>query len=205
MQKYTCRSNAVFSRIAGILIVASCYMLPQVSRAAAPPGTVAQRYIECSRPSLQIGDAVVSQGSGGYGIEVRGERYFFVYDERLTFSLLSTDGRSPVAHVKADRSPSQFSEQAQWRERWLEDIAERSGVPLIRQTAVGNVTLLTVNKKALTGKFAGLSVLIDAPHQVFVQWEWDNATGYAGPQDVAALQAATWKTLVPCLAKDPAR
>jgi hypothetical protein len=205
MQTYAFRGNAICSRIAAIVMVAACCTLPQTSRAAAAPGTVAQRYVECARPSLRIGDAIASQGNGGYGIEVQGERYFFVYDERLTFSLLSADGRFPAAHVKVDRSSSQFSEQAQWRERWLEDIAERSGVPLIRQAPEGSIILLTVNKKALTGKSAGLSVLIDAPHQVFVQWEWDNSGNYAGPQDVAALQAATWKSLVPCLAKDTSR
>lgn len=204
MQKNHCRINAIPAYIAAILIVASCLALPQTSYAAASPGSAAQRYIECARPALQIGDAIVSQGNGGYGIEVQGERYFFVYDERLTFSLLSADGRSPAAHVKLDRSPSQFSEQSQWRERWMEDIAERSRVPLIRQAPAGSVTLLTVNKKALTGKSAGLSVLIDPAHQIFVQLEWDNSTSYAGPQDVAALQAATWKNLLPCLARDTA-
>jgi hypothetical protein len=150
---------------------------------------------------LRVGDTVATLPGGGYGIEVQGERYFFVFDERSTFSLLSADGSASVAHIKVDRSPSKFSEQSQWRERWLADIAERSGVPLIRRTPSGKLKLLTVNKKALAGKSAGLSVLADSEHKVFVQWEWDNSATYTGPEDVAAIQAATWKKLIPCLAK----
>lgn len=201
MQKYSRSGGAIFARLAGIFMVAVCLTSPRESRAEASASTVAERYVQCSRPLLRIGDAIASQGNGGYGIEVQGERYFFVFDERLTFSLLSADGSAGVAHVKIDQSPSEFSEQARWRERWMEDIAERSGVPLIRQGQTGKVTLFTVNKKALTGKSAGLSVLVDPQHKVFVQWEWDNSTNYAGPQDVVAVQAATWKNLLPCLAK----
>lgn len=201
MQKYARSGSAVISRLAAILIVATCLASPQKSRAETAGATVAERYIECSRPLLRIGDAVATLPGGGYGIEVQGERYFFIFDERSTFSLLSADGSSSVAHIKVDRSPSEFSEQSQWRERWLADIAERSGVPLIRQTPSGKLKLLTVNKKALTGKSAGLSVLADSEHKVFVQWEWDNSATYTGPQDVAAIQAATWKKLIPCLAK----
>jgi hypothetical protein len=201
MQKYARSGSPIIARLTAILIVAICLTSPQKSRAGPPSATVAERYIECSRPLLQIGDAVAHLPSGGYGIEVQGERYFFVFDERSTFSLLSADGSSPVAHIKIDRSPSEFSEQSQWRERWLADIAERSGVPLIRQTPSAKLKLLTVNKKVLTGKSAGLSVLVDSEQKVFVQWEWDNSVSYTGPQDVAAIQDATWKKLIPCLAK----
>lgn len=192
----------MFSRFGGgVVVVALCLTMAQQARAAAPVVNVAERYVACSSPPLRIGDAIESLGRGGYGIEVQGERYFFVFDERSTFSLLTADGGVAVAHVKVDRSPSEFSEQAQWRERWIADVAERSGVPLIRQTPSGKVTLFTVNKKTLTGKSAGLSVLIDSPRKVFVQWEWDNSANYTGPQDVVAIQAATWKNLIPCLAK----
>ena len=201
MQKYFGSGGSIISRLAGVVMVAICLALPQTSRAETAGVTVAERYVECLRPLLRIGDAVANQGAGGYGIEVQGEGYFFVFDERSTFSLLMADGNSPVAHVKIDRSPSEFSQQSQWRERWLADIAERSGVPLIRQTPHGKLKLLTVNKKALTGKSAGLSVLVDSEHKVFIQWEWDNAASYTGPQDVVAIQAATWKNLIPCLAK----
>jgi hypothetical protein len=201
MKKYSCLGDAIFFRIAWSLIAAICLASALKSRAAAPVVTVAERYIECSRPLLRIGDPITNQGPGGYGIEVQGERYFFVFDERLTFSLLTADGGAAVAHVKIDRSSSEFNQQAQWRERWIKDIAERSGVPLIRQTPSGKVTLLTVNKKALTGKSAGLSVLIDSPHKAFVQWEWDISASYTGPHDVVAIQAATWKNLIPCLEK----
>lgn len=201
MQKCSRSGGAILARLAGIIVLAICLTSPQESRAEASAVTVAERYVQCTRPLLRIGDAIASEGNGGYGIEVQGERYFFVFDERLTFSLLLADGSAGIAHVKIDRSPSEFNEQARWRERWLEDIAERSGVPLIRQGQTGGVTLFTVNKKALSGKSAGLSVLIDPRHKAFVQWEWDNSTKYAGPQDVVAVQAATWKNLLPCLAK----
>ena len=191
---------AIFFRLAGTFSVAVCFALPTILHAEVSLSTAAKRYVECSRPLLQVGEVIADQGAGGYGIEIHDEPYYFMFKGRQTFSLLSKDGGA-VAHVKIDQPPvEEFSEQVQWRERWMEDIAERSGVPLHRQALSGQIMSLTVNKKSLTGKFAGLSVLVDSQRKLFVQWEWDHSSRYAGPKDLAAMQASTWTNLMPCIA-----
>ncbi len=183
------------------IVLFSLLLLPaSTSRAMESQTALPEPYVQCAAPLLLEGDEVERYDQNGYGIEIDGERYFLVYSERATFSLVSADKGTPVAHLKIDHSPSKFDEQARWRERWMQDIAKRSDVPLLRK-ATGKITILTVNKKALTGKNAGLSVLIDAPRKTFVQWEWANSANYTGTQDVATLQLATWKKVVPCLEK----
>jgi hypothetical protein len=55
--------------------------------------------------------------------------------ERMGFSLQAGMDGPVAAVVKLDRPPTgQFEEQARWREHWLRDVAQRSGVALDERT-----------------------------------------------------------------------
>lgn len=187
------------------LFVGACLSLPALGHAKneqAALGAVAQRHGDCLRPAFGVGEALSKDDFGGYGIEVQGERYWVMVPQRLTFQLLGKDGAEVLARVNLDRPPiAEFEEQARWRARWLEDVAERSGVALIRQDLRDGAQLLTVNKAVLKGQFAGLSMLVDTRRRSFAEWDWSILPRYAGAQDVAATQAAVWERLLPCLSK----
>ena len=206
MKDMMIRHRSFLLYCAAPLLAAACLTLPMKAQAAKQQielSGVAQRHAACLRPSFTTGAAVSSQDTGGYGIEVQGERFWVALEQRVTFPLSSRDGADVFAQVKLDRPPgAEFKEQARWRVRWLEDVAARAGVEVERQTLPNDVQLLTVNKKVLTGKFAGLSLLVDTPRQSFAQWDWSTLARYAGPQDVLATQAAVWTQLMPCLAKN---
>jgi hypothetical protein len=197
--------RSILFRFAARLLVGACLTLPMPGHAKneqAALGTVAQRHGDCLRPAFGVGELVRKDDFGGYGIEVQGERYWVMVPQRLTFQLLGKDGAEVLARVNLDRPPiAEFEEQARWRARWLEDVAERSGVALLRQELRDGAQLLTVNKAALKGQFAGLSMLVDPRRKSFAQWDWSILPRYAGAQDVLATQAAVWERLVPCLLK----
>ncbi|MET3134795.1 hypothetical protein AAKU55_005097 [Oxalobacteraceae bacterium GrIS 1.11] len=197
--------RSIVRYFAACLLATACLAFPVAAHAKNEKpalATVAQRHGECLRPSFKTDEAVASEGTGGYGIEVQGERYWVALDERMTFALLPQEGGDAIAQVKLDRPPAEdFDEQARWRARWLEDVAERAGVPLNRQALAGDAQLLTLNKKTLTGKFVGLSLLVDTQRKLFVQWDWSKLSRYTGPQDALAAQTAVWERLIPCLLK----
>ncbi len=197
--------RSILIRFAARLFVGACLTLPALGHAKneqAALSTVAQRHGDCLRPAFAVGEAVSRDDFGGYGIEVQGERYWVMVPQRLTFQLLGADGAEVLARVNLDRPPvAEFDEQARWRARWLEDVAERAGVALVRQDLRDGAQLLTVNKAALKGQFAGLSMLVDSRRKSFAQWDWSILPRYAGAQDVLATQAAVWERLVPCLFK----
>lgn len=196
-------SQSIPLRFAFRLLAGACLALPMLGHAKneqAALGIVAQRHGDCLRPSFGTGEMVAKDDFGGYGIEVKGERYWVMVPQRMTFQLLGKDGAEVLARVNLDRPPAaEFDEQARWRARWLEDVAERAGVALIRQDLRGGAQLLTVNKAALKGQFAGLSMLVDPQRKSFAQWDWSILRRYAGAQDVAATQTAVWERLIPCL------
>ena len=190
-------------RVAVRFLVGACLTLPMLGHGKneqAALDTVAKSHGKCLRPSFGVGEVVSKDNFGGYGIEVQGERYWAMVPQRMTFQLLSRDGAEVLARVNLDRPPvAEFDEQARWRVRWLEDIAERAGVALNRQGLRDGAQLLTVNKDELKGQFAGMSMLVDTRHKSFAQWDWSILPRYAGAQDVAAAQAAVWGQLMPCL------
>gem|GEM_PF-2274689 len=187
------------------LLAGACLALPLAVCAKADEpalASVAQRHGECLGSSFKTGSTVASQDVGGYGIEVQGERYWVALEGRLTFSLLQVGGGDAVAQVKLDRPPSaDFDEQARWRERWLEDVAARSGVTLERRALPENAQLLTLNKKTLSGRFLGLSLLVDPQRKLFVQWDWNKLARYTDPRDLLTTQKAVWEALIPCALK----
>jgi hypothetical protein len=203
MRKIMHLHATILHRCVAYFLTVACLALPMAAHAKnAPPLTaIAQLQGECARPTFKIGE-VADHGASGYGIEVQGERYWVALNERLTFPLLAHDGGDVIAQLKLERAPSNnFGEQSAWRERWLQDVAARAGVSLKRQALQGGAFLLTLNKKALTGKFAGLSLLVDSERQLFAQWDWSNLPSYAGPQDMVTMQTAVWERLIPCFLK----
>jgi len=171
------------------------------AHASAPNASqAATKYVECGKPLLRENSSPASLGKAGFRIDVSGESYFFDTDERVLISFESADSSGAVAHVKLDQPPvALFREQAIWRERFMQDVAERSSVELERTTPGPGLTLFTVNKSSLKGKFVGISLLIDAVRGVAVQWDWDMSDRYGSINDVKALQDKIWKRLVPCL------
>ncbi len=159
----------------------------------------AQHHVECARPAFRA-DRVEVVLHPGYGIEVRGEPYWVALEGRSRFALLLPGSDEAVAQVTIDRPPAEeFEEQARWRLRWLEGVAVRSGVEPVRQALPEGAALLTINKKALVGRAAGISMLTDPRRRLFVQWDWTILPRYAGVQDAAAMQAAVRQRLLPCV------
>ena len=150
-------------------------------------------------PAFTTNDAGAVLHPDGYNIDVEGERYTVILKERLNFSVFFEKSDDPVAELHMERSLREdFDDQVLWRTRWFEDIAQRSGVELDKQALPGDAFLLTVNKEKLTGKFAGLSLLVDTKHHLFIQWDWKIMPRYADTHDVVAMQTSLFKKLIPC-------
>ena len=192
------------SRGALAFAAALALALPPAARAQglpeATPERAAQRHAECAGPAFRASAVDIASRPAGYGIEVRGEPYWVAVEGRASFALLLPGSDEPVAQVKIDRPPAgDFDEQAAWRQRWLEDVAARAGVEPVRQPLARGGSLLTVNKKALAGRAAGISLLTDPRRRLFVQWDWPILPRYAGVGDAAAMQSAVWARLLPCV------
>jgi hypothetical protein len=175
--------------------------LPALSHAAEQSAPeAANDYIRCSKTSLDTAGPEVLDNVSGFGVVVKGERYFFNLRERVKITFNSPKDGLPIAHVLVDRPPSEeFEEHRAWRERFIEDVAERANSNLERLEPAAGLRAVTVNKKNLKGEFLGLSLLTDRSRGVMVQWNWDNAKRYASPSDLSALQTSIWKDLGPCL------
>jgi len=172
---------------------------------ATPPflDVLVYQYATCVKPAYHQADLLSQDGAGRYQIDVKGETYTVELQERMGFSLQAGIGGPVAAVVKLDRPPTgQFEEQARWRERWLRDVAERSGVKLEERALAGGARLLAVNKGEIKGNYVGQSLLIDPARQLFIDMAWPNTLdiyrGADGLRHVRQVQDDVWKRLLSC-------
>ena len=174
---------------------------------AAPPfpflDVLVYQYANCVKPAYHQADILLQDGAGRYQIDVKGEAYTVELQERMGFSLQAGIGGPVAAIVKLDRPPKgQFEEQARWRERWLRDVAERSGVALDERALANGARLLTVNKGEIKGNYVGQSLLVDPARQLFIDMAWPNTLDiYRGPdglRHVREVQDDVWQRLLSC-------
>lgn len=177
------------------------------STPAAPPfpflDVLVYQYANCVKPAYHQADILLQDGAGRYQIDVKGETYTVELQERMGFSLQAGIGGPVAAVVKLDRPPKgQFEEQARWRERWLRDVAERSGVALDERTLAGGARLLTVNKGEIKGNYVGQSLLLDPARQLFIDLAWPNTLdiyrGADGLRQVREVQDDVLQRLLSC-------
>ena len=177
------------------------------STPAAPPfpflDVLVYQYANCVKPAYHQADILLQDGAGRYQIDVKGETYTVELQERMGFSLQAGIGGPVAAVVKLDRPPKgQFEEQARWRERWLRDVAERSGVVLDERVLAGGARLLTVNKGEIKGNYVGQSLLVDPARQLFIDLAWPNTLdiyrGADGLRQVREVQDDVWRRLLSC-------
>lgn len=172
---------------------------------AAPPflDVLVYEYGQCVQPAYHQADMLFYDGPGSYQLAVKDETYTIALQERMGFSLQAGIGGPVAAVVKLDRPPTgQFEEQARWRERWLRDVAERSGVALDELALVGGARLLAVNKGEIKGDYVGQSLLIDVKRQLFIDIAWPNTLdiyrGADGLRHVRQVQDDVWQRLLSC-------
>jgi hypothetical protein len=126
--------------------------------------------------SITVALREIAAGNGD--LSARTEAYTAELQERMGFSLQAGIDGPVAAVVKLDRPPTgQFEEQARWRERWLRDVAHRSGVVLDERALAGGARKLTVSKGEIRGNFVGQSLLIDPARQLFIDMAWPNTLG----------------------------
>lgn len=173
---------------------------------AAPPflDVLTYEYGQCVQPAYHQADLLFYDGPGNYQISVKDEAYTIALQERMGFSLQAGIDGPVVVEVKLERPlAAQFQEQAQWRERWLRDVAERSGVALDERALAGGARLLIVNKSVITGNYVGQSLMIDPQRQLFVNMAWPNKLpGYKGQGGIALVrkvQDDLWQRMQSCL------
>ncbi|MCA1858732.1 hypothetical protein LE191_01240 [Janthinobacterium sp. HSC-3S05] len=191
--------------VAAAMLCASLSPAMAATSPVEPPflDVLVHQYANCVKPSYHQADLRVQDGVGRYQIDVKGEAYTVELQERLGFSLQAGIDGPVAAIVKLDRPPKeQFGEQARWRERWLRDVAERSGVALDERALGGGARLLTVNKGEIKGNYVGQSLLIDPARLLFIDMAWPNTLGiYRGPdglRHVREVQDDVWKRLLSC-------
>lgn len=182
----TTRKHAVV--VAALCATLSPAMATSTATATAPPflDVLAYAYGQCVQPAYHQADLLFYDGPGSYQLAVKGETYTVALQERMGFSLQAGIDGPVVALVKLDRPPAaQFQEQAQWRERGLRDVAERSGVALEERAATG-----------------GARLLIDPRRRLFVDMAWPNRLpGYQGPDGTALVrkvQDDVWQRMQSC-------
>ena len=193
--------------VAAAALCASLSPAMAASTPAAPPfpflDVLVYQYANCVKPAYHQANLLLQDGAGRYQIDVKGEAYTVELQERMGFSLQAGIGGPVAAVVKLDRPPKgQFEEQARWRERWLRDVAERSGVARCARALAGGARLLTVNKGEIKGNYVGQSLLLDPARQLFIDMAWPNTLGiYRGPaglRHVRAVQDDVWQRLLSC-------
>ncbi|PJJ17016.1 hypothetical protein SAMN05216517_104179 [Janthinobacterium sp. OK676] len=189
-------------------IAALCASLSPAMAASTPAASpfldvLVHQYASCVKPAYHQADLLLQDGTGRYRIDVKGEAYTVELQERMGFSLQAGIGGPVAAVVKLDRPPmGQFGEQARWRERWLRDVAERSGVALDERVLADGARVLTVNKGEIKGNYVGQSLLIDPARQLFIDMAWPNTLDiYRGPdglRHVRQVQDDVWRRLLSC-------
>ncbi len=189
-------------------IAALCASLSPAMAASTPAASpfldvLVSQYANCVKPAYHQADLLLQDGTGRYRIDVKGEAYTVELQERMGFSLQAGIGGPVAAVVKLDRPPmGQFGEQARWRERWLRDVAERSGVALDERVLADGARVLTVNKGEIKGNYVGQSLLIDPARQLFIDMAWPNTLDiYRGPdglRHVRQVQDDVWRRLLSC-------
>jgi len=194
-------------KYAAVALCASLSPAMAAPTPTAPPfpflDVLVYQYANCVKPAYHQADLLVQDGTGRYQIDVKGEAYTVELQERMGFSLQAGIGGPVAAVVKLDRPPKgQFEEQARWRERWLRDVAERSGVALDERALAGGARLLIVNKGEIKGNYVGQSLLIDPARQLFIDMAWPNTLDiYRGPdglRHVRAVQDDVLQRLLSC-------
>ncbi len=182
------------ARLAVILAVLCCH-----AAAAAPaPAEVGRQLARCAAPLL-ASDIEVDSGSGGFAIEALRDRHWLDLAGRASLALRRADGRE-VARVRIHLpAAGQYGLQQRWREHALLDAAARGGGRLRQLDLAGDARLVTLNKRAIKGKYAGVSLLSDAGRGVFVQWHWSTLEEYADDGTLAAAQEAVLQPLLACL------
>jgi len=193
---------------AAVALCALCASLSPAMAASTPAAApfldvLAYQYANCVKPAYHQADLLVQEGTGRYQIDVKGEAYTVELQERMGFSLQAGIGGPVAAVVKLDRPPTgQFAEQARWRERWLRDVAERSGVALDERALAGGARLLAMNKGEIKGNYVGQSLLVDPARQLFIDIAWPNTLDiYRGPdalRQVRQVQDDVWKRMLSC-------
>lgn len=129
------------------------------------------------------------------------DRHWLELAGRASFSLVSAADGELLATVRIDQpAPGQFAAQQGWREHALLDAAARAGGQLRQLDLPTGERLSTLNKRDMTGKYAGISVLSAPESGLFVQWQWTRRPAYAGTRDLDAVQAAVWRDMLPCAA-----
>jgi hypothetical protein len=191
--------NAV--RIAASLAVTSAALLATAAAAepAASPPALAARLAQCAGPGYRSANFDVEPGNGGFALQAVSERHWVDLAGRASFDLVGADSGEPVATVRIDLPPpGQFARQQGLREHALLDAAARTGARLRQVELPSGARLLTLNKREMTGKYAGISVLSDPGSGLFVQWQWMRRDAYGDARDLDAVQAAVWRNVLPC-------
>lgn len=190
---------------AATALCASLSLAMAASAPVEPPflDVLAYQYANCVQPAYHQVDLLLQDGTGRYQIDVKGETYTIELQERMGFSLQAGIGGPLAAVIKLDRPPKgQFAEQARWRERWLRDVAKRSGVELEERAFAGGARLLAVNKGQIKGNYVGQSLLIDPARQLFTDIAWPNTLDtYRAPEGlrhVRQMQDDVWQHLLSC-------
>jgi hypothetical protein len=117
---------------AALLLSVSCGKLALAANGTAR--AAGEAYMKCSAPLLREEGPLQEEGATGFGVEVDGERYFFIIRDRVKFTVRSVQDGLAVAEVLVDQPPDdEFGEQKGWRERYLAEVADRAGVALERQ------------------------------------------------------------------------
>lgn len=184
-----------FIRVA-IASLGLCWHAAAAASAAADAG---RRLAACAAPRLEAAGLEVDSGGGGFAIEGLRERHWLELAGRATLLLRDGDGRA-LATVRIHQpAPGQYALQQRWREHALLDAAARSQARL-RQLELGDgARLVTLNKTAMEGKYAGVSLLSDARRGVFIQWHWTRLEAYADGGTLAAAQETVLQPLLACL------
>lgn len=181
------------------LCLTAVLALPPYACAGTATDAIGRQWGECTRPQFVAVMVALDKGLGGYAIEAGGARYWIAMTERATFILQEARTREAIVRIRISRPPlTDFDEQAEWRERWLQEVAARSGVGIEHRTLRGGAELVTVTRGTATGKFVGVSLIVDRRRKVFVELDWRRMQRYGSPADVSEMQETVWRHLLPC-------
>jgi hypothetical protein len=168
---------------------------------AAPlsPQAFAARLAQCAAPAYRGTGFEIEPGSGGFALQMASGRHWLELAGRASFSLVDAEDGALLATVRVDQpAPGEFARQQGWREHALLDAAARTGAQLRQLDLPGGERLSTLNKREMTGKYAGITVLSAPESGLFVQWQWMPVPARGGTRGLDAVQAAVWRQVLPC-------